>query len=248
MLASEASSPIDLTPQRVRHAIVPRPVTVAAVTTLSPAFRSVRFVGESLAGFTSLGFDDHVKLVVPPHVDGDLVMPPPGEGRIAFPRGAIVRDYTPRSYSNGERWLDVEFSLHENGPMADWARAAKPGAKAILGGPKGSMVVPLGYDWHLFLGDESAMPAIARRLEELPANAKAIAVIETRSADDRRSFATKALLDLRWVDIGASDLLATIASTLTLPKGNGYAWAAGESAAMKLVREAFRARSEIVSE
>lgn len=40
------------------------------------------------------------------------------------------------------------------------------------------MVIPLAYDWHLLIGDETALPAITRRLVELPAHAIPIVVLE----------------------------------------------------------------------
>ena len=92
-------------------------------------------------------------------------------------------------------------------------QAAKPGDEVGLGGPRGSFVVPTGFDWHLLIGDETALPAIARRLEELPDTAQAITVIETGDAGDRRSFTTRARLQTHWIETGLPDALARQAAS-----------------------------------
>jgi NADPH-dependent ferric siderophore reductase len=202
--------------QRVRHEIKRRDVEVARVADLSPGFRSVTFTGESLEGFTSLSFDDHVKFVLP-GADGNPVM----------------RDYTPRRFDAKARELTIEFALHGDGPAAHWASKAEAGQRATIAGPRGSFVIPVDYEWHLFVGDETALPAIARRLEELPAGARAIVLAQVNERD-RRAFATPAQLTVQWF-ARPQDLIEAVRS-LGLPGGEGYAWCAGEARAMAQVR------------
>lgn len=199
-----------LSVQRVRHELKRRTLTVRRTERLSPQLLRVTFAGDDLHDFVSLSFDDHVKLILP----GE----PP-----------VMRDYTPRRFGADE--LDIEFALHGHGPAARWARQAAPGQEVQVGGPRGSFVVPLGFDWHLLAGDLSALPAIARRLEELPAGALAIVRI-LADATEQRPLPTRATLDLQWV---ASDLPAAV-QALRLPPGEGYAWAAGEAATTAAVR------------
>ena len=61
---------------------------------------------------------------------------------------------------------------------------AAPGAWLGVGGPRSSVLMPDAYDAYLLVGDETALPCIARRLEELPPGARAIALIEVADADD----------------------------------------------------------------
>ena len=50
----------------------------------------------------------------------------------------------------------------------------------MVGGPRGSSIISSeGIDSHLLIGDETALPAIGRRLEELPPGSRALVVIET---------------------------------------------------------------------
>ena len=203
--------------QRVRHEIKRRDVEVVRVEDLSPHFRSVTFGGESLDGFTSLSFDDHVKFVL-----------------AAGGASPVMRDYTPRRWDPVRRELTIEFALHGDGPAASWAQAAAVGQRVTIAGPRGSFVIPLDYDWHLLVGDETALPAIARRLEELPAGARAIALMQVDDVLDRRAFGSAAKVEGQW--LATPDALIEAVRALALPAGDGYAWCAGEARTMATVR------------
>ena len=198
--------------ERVRHELKRRRLTVAHVESLTPHFRRITFTDESLSDFVSASFDDHIKVFV-------------DDAR---------RDYTPRSFDNAARELVIEFALHGHGPAAEWAAQAAPGDTLDIGGPKGSMIVPLDYDWHLLVGDETAFPAVARRLEQLPAGARAIVILQSADAADRREFKSAANVALTWVETDAQ--LQAAVGALALPEGAGYAWCAGEAAAMAALR------------
>src|SRR5206468_9230053 len=88
--------------------------------------------------------------------------------------------------------------------------------------------------WHLLIGDETALPAVARRLEELPAGTRAIVRLAVADPADRRLLASAADVDLQWVDSDAA-LLAAVRA-LALPAGEGYAWCAGEAGTMAELR------------
>ena len=238
--ATDANSPVRSV-QRLRHPLKARLLEVRQVRQLSPHFISVTLAGEALEGFVSASFDDHLKLILPAPGASEPVMPDFGaEGTPRDPNAPrpTMRDYTPRRYDAAAGELEIELALHGDGPAADWAAQARPGQKIGIGGPRGSFVVPLDYGWHLLIGDETALPAIARRLEELPAGSRAIVVVQLDDAADRRSLSSQAALELHWVD-GAGGTAALVAAVeqLQLPAGEGYAWAAGESQAMAAVRK-----------
>ena len=65
-----------------------------------------------------------------------------------------------------------------------WAAQAQRGETLTLGGPRGSFIIPTTYDWHLLIGDETALPAISRRLAELPAGARAVVLAEVDGPRD----------------------------------------------------------------
>ena len=179
--------------------------------------RSVRTSSVSLADFVSASFDDHVKFIL----DADSETP-------------VKRDYTPRQFDRQAQELTLEFALHGDGPAAEWAAQAQTGQVVAIGGPRGSFVVPVDFDWHLLIGDETALPAIARRLEELPAATRVIAVLRTADLADRRSFATAADLSLHWAS--SDEDLLNVVKALTLPAGEGYVWCAGEASTAASLR------------
>lgn len=203
--------------QRVRHELKRRDLQVVRVEAPSPHFRSVTLGGEALAGFISASFDDHIKVFL--------------WGGGPEP---VMRDYTPRRYDAAAGELTIEFALHGDGPAARWAAQAGPGQRLRIGGPRGSFIIPLDYDWHLLAGDETALPAITRRLEELPAGARAIAIVQVADAADRRTFDSAAQVHVQWV--ATADELIQAVRALELPAGEGYAWCAGEAGAMAALR------------
>ena len=95
------------------------------------------------------------------------------------------------------------------------------------------MILPLDLDWHVLVGDATALPAIARRLEELPAGSRATVFVHAAPAD-RRTFAGQANADVRWFD--TPDALVEALEGLALPAGRGFAWGGGEASLMARVR------------
>ena len=230
--------------RRVRHETRRRMLQVREVSRITPKMVRVVLGGEDLAGFVSAAHDDHVK----------LFFPPPGEEKPVFPaqtpngpvyaegvRQPVSRDYTPRRYDPAANTLTIDFVLHDAGPATAWAAQARPGHYLGVGGPRGSFIVPDDFDWYLFAGDETALPAIGRRLEELPAGTRAIVVAEVADAAEEQKFATRARLDIQWLhrdgaDPGDPSLLQKAVAALKLPPGEGYAWVAAEAAVAKSLR------------
>jgi NADPH-dependent ferric siderophore reductase len=215
-------------PRRVRHETRRRQLEVKQVDKVAAHMIRVALGGD-LDGFTSLGFDDHVKLFFPDESIG------PG----AEPQ-TIARDYTPRLYDAKRNVLEIDFAIHDAGPATRWAEQASVGDALTIGGPRGSFIIPTNYDWHLLIGDETALPAIARRLTELPAGTRVAAVLEVADPSARMNFDTEAELHAVWRYRSESPyrgaaLLQAVRETY-LPEGEGYVWAAGESATMRAVR------------
>jgi NADPH-dependent ferric siderophore reductase len=153
-----------------------------------------------------------------------------------------MRDYTPRRYDVAAKTLAIDFVLHGDGPATSWAAQARPGQFLGVGGPRGSFVVPDDLDWYLLVGDESALPAIGRRLDELPATTRALVVVEVEDAGEEQHLATKAQLDITWLHRDTQNggeqksLLLDAVAALPLPSGDGYAWVAAEAATAKALR------------
>ncbi len=165
--------------ERVRHDTRRRTLSVESVVDITPGMRRISLAGDDLADFTSLAPDDHIKIFIP-GADGD-------EER---------RDYTPRRYDNAERRLTIDFALHEAGPVTRWAIGARLGDRLDIGGPRGSAVVSPTVKRWLLIGDETALPAIGRRIEESGAGTVITTIAAVAGPQDEQSFDTRAELDV----------------------------------------------------
>ena len=216
-------------PRRVRHEPRRRELRVKKVDKIAAHMIRVTLGGD-LDGFTSLGFDDHIKLFFPSE-------PVPAGGEPEF----VGRDYTPRRYDPVAKTLEVEFVIHEAGPATRWAEQARPGQSLRIGGPRGSFIIPTSFDWHLLIGDDTGLPAIGRRLAELHAGTRVVVLAEVDGPSDHVKFASAADVTVTWahrngVAAGSSDVLARTLRTLQLPVGDYYAWVACESVIAKALR------------
>lgn len=194
---------------------------------LSPRMKRIVFTSPELADFESSGHDDHVKLFFA--TDGEAGSPPSG------------RDFTPRSFDGTQQTLVVEFVLHAHGPATSWARAAPIGSTLEIGGPRGSTIVPDDFDWYLLIGDESALPAIARRVEELRTGVPVTTVVAIADGDEEQSFATAADWRPHWVhrehEHADDDVtLVRALENIDTGGGDGFVWIAAETAVARAVR------------
>jgi NADPH-dependent ferric siderophore reductase len=232
----------DLALVRVRHPVKFRRLEVCRVTPISPALVRITLRGDDLADFESSSFDDHVKIFFPLSPDEKLPLPTVDEnGKSLFPEPRpIARDFTPRRFDRAARELDIEFALHEAGPATAWAKQARVGQMLGIGGPRGSMIIPVGFDWHLLIGDETALPAIARRLEELPRDARVAVLIEAADPSCHLELDTAKGRYIEWCYRSESTqqegALLPALRKFHIPSGSGFVWAAGEAAAIRAVR------------
>ncbi len=173
--------------ERVRHELRRRSLMVAEVTDITPGMRRIVLTGDDLADFVSLAPDDHVKIFVP------------------AAEGEARRDYTPRRYDNDARTLTIDFALHEAGPVTQWAIDASRGDTLAIGGPRGSAVVSASVTRWLLIGDETALPAMGRRIEECDTGTVITAIAAVAGPAERQIFETKADLHLHWADRPLSD-------------------------------------------
>jgi NADPH-dependent ferric siderophore reductase len=169
----------------------------------------------------------------------DLVLElPQGNGTIAR------RHYTIRDHSVADRLLAIDFVRHGDSPSARWLDRVRPGDQIAAIGPRGRTVLNEQADWHLFLGDETSVPAVLAMLSGLPAGAKAIALLEVGHDDDRLAFAAPQGASLEWIVRAASrnDALVEKLRDLPLPEGQGHAYVTGETSLVRALRHILVAR------
>lgn len=230
--------------QRIRRDTVLRTLHVLHVERLTPHMQRVVLGGPGLAGFHSGAPDDHVKLFFP-NRDGELVLPTLGENGPVFPAGrepSPMRDYTPRRHdpARGELWIDLV--LHGDGPAARWGAQARPGQRLGVGGPRGSFMVAGDFDRYVLAGDETALPAIGRWLEEMPAGMRATVLLEIPGAADRQPLASRADVDIAWLardgaDAASEGLLERALRDLPPDRGDTFYWIATESRRARGMRQ-----------
>ncbi|SPO65439.1 MULTISPECIES: siderophore-interacting protein [Pseudomonas] len=215
---------------RVNHEIKHRRLNVLRVTDLTPRMRRITLGGPELQGFASVGSDDHVKLMFACSAEEQAVL-----DNLDFSRDGLrptMREYTPRRIDLAGGEMDIDFVLHGDGPASTWAAQAQVGQVLNIAGPRASLVVPDIFDSYLLIGDETAIPAIARRLEELPTGRKVVAVIEIEDAQEQQPLASAAQVEVIWVQRQQQDLLEVV-KDLPLPSGQLYTWVALEKSLMR---------------
>lgn len=222
---------------------------VIAVRDVTPHMRRVTFSGGDLARYA--GDDNiHVGLVIPPE-GHDPVWPTVGKDGLiqwhAGPGRPTMRRYTIRRYDATAGTLDIDFVVHEDaGPGSAFALRAKPGDMVGLLGPGGGGMPPRA-DWYLLVGDETALPAIARIIETLPPQARGIALIEVSDDAEEQRIEAKAGIDIRWLhrngaETGATALLADAVRETAFPDDGAsvFAWIACELDGFKAIRAHLR--------
>lgn len=174
------------------------PVRVLRIVDLTPNMRRFTVTGESLDRYGDTGYDQRIKVVFPTDAASLDAMP---LGADWYPRWRELdpdtrppfRTYTTRAVRHSAREVDVDMVAHDvRGPASRWIRDAGVGDELLLVAPTTEDEPPhLGIDFvppaqverYLLAGDETAAPAIAVILEQLPPEAQGTVVVEF--PDDR---------------------------------------------------------------
>lgn len=226
-----------------------RPMTeleVLRTERLGPHMVRVVAGGAGLARFPQTGFTDrYVKILFPrPGVE----YPEPLDMDVVhaeYPREQwpATRTYTVRSLDREAGEMVIDFVHHGDAGLAGpWAAAAGPGDRLRLLGPGGAYAPDPAADWHLLVGDEAALPAIAAALERIPEGVPAVAVVQVGSAAEEQAITSRAALDLRWVHRSDADgdpdgrQLLDVVRGLDFRPGRVHAFVHGEAAAVRELR------------
>ena len=233
-------------PQRIRYAIKVRRLTVSHIEDLSASLRAITFSADDLQDFQSDGFDDHITVFFP-HADGQLVLPQIGEKGVSFPEGAIkpaVREYTPTGIDIANNRLRLEFAIHDAGPATTWAKQVKIGEQIGIAGPRSALVLPMDAKDYVLIGDETALPAIRRRLSQLPAGVTAHVFAEIDSEVDQVPLPSAAQVKVVWAyrrgaEATSAHFLLQEVQKATLPKTDVQVWMGCEREQVRALREWF---------
>ncbi|MBI8999485.1 siderophore-interacting protein [Corynebacterium sp. CCM 9185] len=208
-----------------------------------PGLRSHVRDGHDVPAFISDGFDDDVRIIFPDPVTGSRPYPPPtGDGRLQWNEevNRLFRTYTVRHFDADEGEVSIDFARHGHGLAEGWALSAAPGAKVWVAGPKRCGVLPTHTDHLVLVGDATALPAIGRCLEELPASASVTVLVEVAEQCHIQQLDSTAAVDLRWIVRADGGDLAEEFAKMDWPEGRVYVWCAGEAGQLRAMRQVIK--------
>ncbi|MGD9959226.1 siderophore-interacting protein [Nocardioides sp.] len=210
-------------------------LTVTHTEMITPRLRRVWFTSDDLSAFADSEFTDrYVKLVFKkPGVD----YPEPLDMRalrdLLPPEDLpVVRTYTALFPDVSAGTLAIDFVVHgDTGVAGPWAAAAQPGDTLLANGPGGGYLPDPSADWHLLVGDESALPAITAALAELPVDAVARVVVVVESPEEEPPLTLPADGTLTFVHRSNGDADAGLEAAVRAvewPPGRVHAFVHGE--------------------
>jgi NADPH-dependent ferric siderophore reductase len=218
---------------------------VVEVARLTPHMYRVVLTGDDLAEFPVGAFTDHyVKAILPGpgatyRAPFDVEQVKAEHPKEQWPR---VRSYTVRAWDAEQRRLTLDFVHHGDlGVGGPWVASAQPGDVLQLLGPGGGYAPDPGVAWHLLIGDECVIPAIAATLERIPAGRRAVAVIEIADADEQQALTCEGDARIVWVHRADhpddEDRLLHAVEALDFPAGVYDAFLHGEATSVQRIRK-----------
>lgn len=172
---------------------------VSAITDLTPSFRRFTFAGPDLGDYGDPGLDQRIKIVFPTARTPIDDMPTGADWWDSWRAmdeelRPPFRTYTTRYVRGKDREVDVDMVAHDVlGPASAWIAGAAVGDEVLIFAPTTAhegvsygidFVPPARTDDILLAGDETAAPAIAVILEQLPPEARGVVVLELPDAAD----------------------------------------------------------------
>ncbi|TNM69210.1 siderophore-interacting protein [Streptomyces sp. NP160] len=213
---------------------------------LTPTLVRVVLGGPGLDGFRSAdGTDAYVNVAIPPAgAPYGAVFDPRALREAGLPREQLParRRYTVRSWDADARELAIDFVVHgDAGVAGPWAASAEPGDVLVFEGPASGYRPDPAAAWHLMLGDESALPAVAASLEALPTDATAVVRLVCDGPEHEVPLSAPAGTDLVWLHRTHDDerdaaLLLEATRALEWPDGTVHAFVHGEAEEIRAVR------------
>ncbi|WP_349827782.1 siderophore-interacting protein [Brevibacterium litoralis] len=218
---------------------------VTGTTRLTPGLIRVHLAEGDLADFAMPAHTDaYINVAIPPD---DAPFGPvfePAAIRESHPDVKLFRRrYTVGAWDAENHRLDVDFVVHgDEGKAGPWAANAAPGDVLVFNGPGSGYAPDPEADWHLFVGDESALPAIAASLRVLPATAIGHAFVLVDSPAHELAVEAPSGVDITWLHrTGAADqdvdLLVGALGAAAFPDGTAHSFIHGEAEEIRVVRK-----------
>ena len=213
---------------------------VVSTSRLTPGMVRVVLGGGDLEGFVMPeSTDAYLNLAIPPAGAPYDAVFDPRQVREEHPRETwpTRRRYTVRAWDAEAHELTIDFVVHgDRGVAGPWAAAAAPGDVLVFEGPGSGYRPDPEAGWHLLVGDESALPAVAASLEAMPAGARAVVRLLCDGPEHEQPLPGPADLDLQWVHRGRPDALLDAVRSIDAPEGRVHAFVHGEADEIRAVR------------
>ena len=213
-------------------AVTIRKLKVVNSRELGKSMRRITFHGDDLSDFPENQESGYVKMRFPKNLDHNATN---------TKKDYDLRSYTIRAFDLEKRELVLDFLLHgDSGPASKWASSAQIGDSIEIAGP-GPAILAEEADWYLFVGDMTALPAIAVNLEKLSADSKGIALLEINTLEDKQDLKRPVGVEVRWIInpdplTGCEDLINSL-SCIQIKGANPYVWVAGEFELLRFARK-----------
>lgn len=170
--------------------------------------------------------------------------------RLATPSGHFVRRrYTIHAVNEALEQISLWLTTAHDGPGALWAQSARPGDHVDVVGPRGKITLDPLADWHLFIGDTSAIGSFYRMASAIEVPGRAIFIVEINHPDDAITSTFDEGLGITAVFIdrhgrAANDATGVLSglAALEFPPDLGHAYLFGEFSVMKAAEAALRDR------
>ncbi|TCK26630.1 siderophore-interacting protein [Pseudonocardia endophytica] len=154
-------------------------------------------------------------------------------------RDEMGRWYTVRRISPDGRSIVFDVVAHAGGVGAEWARRARVGDEVGVSRSACWFKRPEGVAWQILVGDAAGVPAIARIVDESPAELRTDVAVEVHAGDGPPPLPDAAHVRTVVADEGTSRL-EEIVRGLEIPDGPGYLFVVGEAAATRAARRYLR--------
>lgn len=216
---------------------------------LTPGMVRLTFGGEGLAHFPSTGIaDEYLRLFFPNEVTGQLHLPVISEdGRWSYPDGQDAlrySTYTIRHHRPGDGEVDIDFVVHEGGLASEWAVRAAIGDRITLNRPRGLYTPPPDMEWQLLVADATGLPALARILEQTPAQVRSRVFIEVAEPEHEQQLPDRANATVTWMHGSGNGIAPSrmdeVVRAVPMPSSPGYVWVAGEQKVVRAIRKYVR--------
>lgn len=200
---------------------------VDEVSRLCPSYYRVRLRSTDLDRFMREAL--HFRILFPPDSHRGEWPKIGNGGRIEWPGGMTSWHrpvYTARIMDPQRATLEFDVFDHNGGRMAEWCRAVRKGDEVAIMGP-GTERYPRAR-WLALFGDETALPTIARILEERPADSIGSATILVSDTGDIQEIGKPDQVEINWLIRGENPSLIDAVCELEIPQTDRFIWFAGE--------------------